>query len=406
MPATHISLLPAQAPRISGNSRNSRHPRARSAGLWRIASVLALGILAAACSSSTPTEGSPTDGGDTRDVPGQPEGGSPKEAGRPVEGGRPDDAGKPVEAGRLDDGGMPGDSGPRNEAGAAGGQVYVILFTHIEDQTPGGTLGTDAAKNSYLSIRSKLVEVAQKASARKLQWVLQPDWKILLAAQQYEDASAMASTGGKNFLRYLKEDLGAVIDPHSHENGGYNYTDVAYLLEQLGVGGSTVIGGHIWDPSLPQFQDWDRFRVAIKGQKYPTATWRGDILIGAGTPNHVNDPIASGVWRPKDKNNFFVDDPNGNIVAVGAFHNDVTGVQELVNLYAKGSVAPTDMLTASWNITPSSITAAGGVDAIDSTIFAPLATMRDAGTIKVTDFTSLVSTWKTTFGAKASLYRQ
>ena len=32
---------------------------------------------------------------------------------------------------------------------------------------------------------------------------------------------------GKNLLRFLKEDRGVVIDPHSHEHRGYNYTDVA-----------------------------------------------------------------------------------------------------------------------------------------------------------------------------------
>ncbi len=296
------------------------------------------------------------------------------------------------------------DRGSRPD-GATGGQVYVVLFTHIEDQTPGGTLGTDQSKASYLAIRSKLIEVAQKAASHKLQWVLEPDWKILVAAQQYEDAATMTSTGGKNFFRYLREDLGVVIDAHSHEAGGYNYTDVAYLLESLGVGGTTVIGGHIWDPSIQQFQQWDRFRNPVNGLKYPTAVWRGDILIGAGTPNHSNDPVASGVWRPKDRNDFFGDDPAGNIAAVGAYHNNVAGVQELVSLYAKGTVAPTDMLTASWNITPSEITATGGVDAVDATYFTPIAAMRDAGTVKATDFSSLVKTWKADFGGRAFLYK-
>ena len=100
-------------------------------------------------------------------------------------------------------------------------------------------------------------------------WSLQPDWKILQAALLYEDSALMQTTNDKNFLRYLKEDLGVVIDPHSHEGGGYNYTDVAHLLDSLGVGSTTVIGGHVWDPSLPQFQEWDRFRVPVPGEHYP-----------------------------------------------------------------------------------------------------------------------------------------
>lgn len=292
-----------------------------------------------------------------------------------------------------------------SSGGQTKGVVEVVLFTHIEDQTPGGTLGSPQSMTSYTALRSKLIEVAQYAQGRKLQWVLQPDWKFLEAALLYEDASLMASTGGKNLFVYLRDDLGAVIDAHSHENGGYNYTDVAHLLEQLGVGGTTVIGGHIWDPALPQFQHWERFRVPVAGEKYPTAMWRGDILIGAGTPNHVNDPVVSGVWRPKDPDHFFDDDPEGNIVALGAWHNDLAGVDELVALYENGTVAPSVMLTTSWNINPSSINTATGPADIDATIFAPIQKMRDDGLVDVTDFTKLVSKWKTEFGAVAGQYK-
>lgn len=285
------------------------------------------------------------------------------------------------------------------------GQVHVVLFTHIEDNTPAGMLGAAQSRTSYTNLRTRLVELAERARAYNIPWVLQPDWKMLEAALVYEDAATTASTGNKNFVRYLHEDLGVAIDPHSHENGGYNYTDVAHLLEQLGVGGSTVIGGHIWDPALPQFQGWDRFRVAIPGEKYPAASWRGDLLIGAGTPNHVNDPLVSGVWRPRDRDNYFADDPDGNIVSVGAWHDDVAGVEELVALYANGTVAADVMLTAGWNINPSSIIATDGIAEIERTVLAPIAALRDAGTIVPTDFRSLVTTWETRYGAQAFLYQ-
>jgi hypothetical protein len=282
------------------------------------------------------------------------------------------------------------------------GVVHVVLFTHIEDTSPSGTLGSDENRTIYRGIRSKLIEVAKRARARRLQWVLQPDWKYLEAARLYEDPAMTADTGGKNLFKYLRDDLAVVIDPHSHENGGYNYTDVAYLLEQLGVGGSTVIGGHIWDPTLPQFQRWDRFRAAVSGEHYPTASWRGDILIGAGTPGHVNDPLVSGVWRPKDRDHYFVDDPGGNIVSTGAWHDGVNGVRELVDLYAKGNVPPSTMLTASWNIRPSDIMA--DIDKIDTGTFAPIASLRDEGTVVVTDFTTLVATWRSKYAANGAFH--
>ena len=235
--------------------------------------------------------------------------------------------------------------------------------------------------------------------------MLQPDWKFLEAALVYEDAALMATTGGKNLFLHLQGSFGVVIDPHSHESGGYNYSDVAYLLGQLGVGGSTVIGGHIWDPSLPQFAHWERFRSPLAGQKYPSSLWPGDILIGAGTPNHVNDPLVSGVWRPMDPSHFFDDSPTGNVVAFGAWHDGVAGVQELVGRYADGTVAATTMLTASWNLTPGELRAAGGPATIDSTVFAPLAALRAQGLVEVTDFTSLKRKWQRDFGAVAGMYK-
>lgn len=272
--------------------------------------------------------------------------------------------------------------------------VQVILFTHIEDNTPAGALGTMQSRLAYSGLRQSMLELATLAKARGLRWVLQPDWKYLEAAKLYEDAALKSTTGGKNLFVYLRDDLGVAIDPHSHENGGYNYVDVAFLLGELGVGGSNVIGGHIWDPSLPQFQQWDRFRTAQAGEKYPSATWRGDVLIGAGTPNHVNDPLVSGVWRPKDRDHFFDDDPAGNIVAFGAWHDGVAGLHELVDRVASGEVPTSVLPTASWNLAPSTFNVPGGPAMIDSTVLAPVAALRDDGKVFVTDFTSAAEAWR------------
>jgi hypothetical protein len=289
--------------------------------------------------------------------------------------------------------------------------VYVVLFTHIEDNTPAGVLGTQQSRQNYLLYRGRLIAVGNLFINYNARWVFQPDWKFLLAALMYEDSSLIGTTNGKNLLRYMKEDLHVVIDPHSHEQQGYNYTDVAHLLDSLGVGrrldsssGSTVIGGHIWDPNLPQFQRWDRFRVPVAGTRYPWALWRGDILMGSGTPNHVNDPHISGVWRPKDRYHYFEDDTAGNIVSVGQYKGDVTSVPELVNLYASGVVPPQYMLTTSIHIRPATITSANGLSVIEDSVLIPLVALRSQGKVTLTDFTSLVNAWRTLFGARAYIY--
>ncbi len=282
--------------------------------------------------------------------------------------------------------------------------VYTVLFTHIEDNTPGGPLGSPQSRQQYLLYRSRLIGMAHLARDSGVPWSLQPDWKILEAALIYEDSTLMGSTNDKNFLRYMKEDLGVIIDPHSHENYGYNYTDVAHLLDSLAVGATTVIGGHIWDPALPQFQAWDRFRVPVAGERYPGAWWRGDILMGSGTPNHVNDPVVSGVWRPQDRYHYFVHDPDANIAAIGQYRGTIECIPELVELYHTGIVPTEYMLTSSYHIRPAVITSTGGLAVIADSVIAPVLSLRDAGLCVPTDFTSLVATWETVFGARGFIY--
>lgn len=289
-------------------------------------------------------------------------------------------------------------------AAAVAPPVYTVLFTHIEDNTPAGALGTLQSRNNYLLYRGRLIDMATLAQSTGVSWSLQPDWKFLRAALLYEDAALMATTNNKNLLRYLREDRGTIIDPHSHENGGYNYADVAHLLDSLGAGSSTVIGGHIWDPSLPQFAEWDRFRTPVAGQMYPWASWRGDILMGSGTPNHVNDPIVSGVWRPQDRDHYFVHDPAANIVAIGQFRGAVSDVAELRALYSTGVVSPLCLLTNSIHIKPATITAPGGLTTIADSVLAPLLALRNAGDVVLTDFTALVAAWQANFGGVGCLY--
>jgi hypothetical protein len=276
--------------------------------------------------------------------------------------------------------------------------VYVVLFTHIEDNVPVGTIGTPANLASYTNMRTALIDMAAAVRRNTLKWVLEPDWPFLEAALVYETPSVTANTGGLNIMRYLKETMGVAIDPHSHEGGGYNLTDVAYLLDRLGVGGSTVVGGHIW---LPGQQKWEQYRTSQPGQHYPQFRWRGDILMGAATPDHIHDPVVSGVFHPKDASNYWVDDPTGNIVSVTGFKGDVPSITELYNLAATGTVSSACMPTATVHILPASLTN-GGVATVESTVLAPVAAL--GSKVVTTDFTSLTSTWRQKYGGRGCTY--
>lgn len=105
---------------------------------------------------------------------------------------------------------------------------------HIEDSRPKEILGTPESRVDYQRLRGALVKVSVELGQRALRWTLQPDWKILEAALAYEGDKMMESTDGLNVFEYLEQKTGTWIAPHSRENGGYNYTDVAYLIEALG----------------------------------------------------------------------------------------------------------------------------------------------------------------------------
>jgi len=82
----------------------------------------------------------------------------------------------------------------------ATGQVQVVLFTHIEDSQPAGPLGSPESHQSYLVLRERLIAMAEAAHDNGVTWSLQPDWTLLEAARLCEDATVMASTGGKNLF--------------------------------------------------------------------------------------------------------------------------------------------------------------------------------------------------------------
>jgi hypothetical protein len=63
------------------------------------------------------------------------------------------------------------------------------------------------------------------------------------------------------------------------------------------------------------------------------------------------------------------------------------------------------MLTASLAIRPVDITAAGGIPTIENTVLKPVAALRDSGLVTLTDFTTLVTTWRRDFGARGCTYR-
>jgi hypothetical protein len=282
---------------------------------------------------------------------------------------------------------------------------HVVPFTRIDDSIPRADLTDPDARAEYEYARSAIMVMARRMHIYGLQWTLQPDWKFLLAALTFEKELISSETDGRNMFVFLKEEYGVRFDPYSRERLGYNYCDVAYLLDSLGVGGSTVVGGHFWDPASPVYQLWELFRMPLFGLTYREASWQAGILTGSSTWDHTGEPIVSGVWRPADRWHYFDDDSTANLLGIGQYTNDLPGIRELVALHRRGAVHPDSMLTSGCHIRWDAVLDPIGQGAIEDTVLRALAEMRDAGEIQVTDFTTLAEKWREYYHAKPCVYR-
>ncbi len=235
-------------------------------------------------------------------------------------------------------------AGPNLHENEAFPPIYVSIFTHNEEPNSGQYPNFVEDESAFWEQRNGVVQFAQMLHEEGVSYNFQSDWTFLLAATLYD--SGTPSTQGKNVLRYLKEDLGFEIDPHAHETS-YNYADVAYLIEQLGVEPSFVVGGFIADP--PEKSKLEYLSKPIQRRQYSSYIWQAEILMGAGTSLHVNEEAlwVSGIWKPQNNEQFQVHDDAASLVAVGSYTSEWNGLYELLELQKQGVLEPGKIYTAS-----------------------------------------------------------
>ncbi|MBU1634629.1 carboxypeptidase regulatory-like domain-containing protein [bacterium] len=215
--------------------------------------------------------------------------------------------------------------------------IYVSIITHNEEPSsrPGGYPDFVNNESAFWQHRESLIEFASMLHAEGVKYNYQSDWNFLLAATKYDTGAA--STNSKNFLRYLKEDLGFEIDPHAHETQ-YNYADVAYLIEELGVPVSQTTGGFLAFP--PESSKLEYFRQPITGSIYSDYTWQAEILWGGATLFHQNEDSLwiSGIWKPQDNEHFLTHDENAPLPEVGGYRNNWQGLNKLLQKQQNGEL--------------------------------------------------------------------
>lgn len=185
--------------------------------------------------------------------------------------------------------------------------LRLTLISHNEE--PSGPGQPDYLNNPsvYYLNREFLRRLATAVHDTKASWNFQSDWNFLKAVARYDTGAVLANTNGKIIVRWMKEDMGIECDPHAHETQ-YNYADVAYLFTQLGIEPSLNVGGFLYDPP-DNSQGWEQHEGGTYGDVYPSYFWKPDNLWGAATYLHQgNDDKSIGVWKPKDRYNFYVHD--------------------------------------------------------------------------------------------------
>lgn len=227
--------------------------------------------------------------------------------------------------------------------------LYQSFVTHNEENEPYNNY------NYYILRRNLIVQLAQYVVQNNAVWNFQSDWKFLQAVYNFDTGSVVQNTNGKNLIKWLTEDMSIECDPHAHETQ-YNYADVAYLHERLGIIPTKVVGGFLYN-QIVNGNNWENLEQGIYGRVYTSYFWKPDILWGGGTPNHVNDPLNFGAWKPQSMANFYVHDTTKNLTLIGngcankiydttAVHTALNRVRNIINAYECGLIPDTGFYTS------------------------------------------------------------
>lgn len=288
--------------------------------------------------------------------------------------------------------------------------VYYAIATHCEDKHHAATGDLTTNKIAYVSFRNAILNFASLMSSRQIPWNWQSDYNFLLACIKYEittpDPALLAVTGGKNVVAYMHDNLGVEIDPHSHENDGYNFADVAYLMTQTGVTPSNTVGGHIYLTTDANYQNWPRFIGGLASQKYPGAyTWHPTLLMGGGTSNHNNDPMVSGMWTPESAAMYFSHSNANTLDAIGGWDGDPVQVQALITSVETGQLPYGKMWTAGMVFNQSDMTQTGFTSGTITPIIDSLVALRAAGKLQFIQFDNARNIWKNQRDGAPSMYQ-
>ncbi len=279
--------------------------------------------------------------------------------------------------------------------------LHLTIVSHNEEPS-ARSIDYLANRVAYLQNRELVRQLALVIRAKGAQWSFQSDWNFLQAVAAYDTGGVIENTNGKSILRWMVEDLGFEVSPHAHESK-YNYADVAYLVEQLGLPRNQVVGGFLYTPA-DNPQGWERHEDGIFGVQYPSYFWRANLLWGAASPGHREDDESYGLWHPKDRNNFHENSNSRRLAYLGGGCKSnftgatLDGVQAYLAAAAKGTLPEDGFFTATIMIDQRQLT-----PSLINNIAAHLDTLRpqvNAGRVVWQTLSHAFADWSTIYGAR------
>lgn len=223
--------------------------------------------------------------------------------------------------------------------------VYLYLASHNEtnDRSFHGLDYDNAA--DYAVIRNLAQAICDSVLAYDAAYVMMPESNFINACLKHENAH----TNPEDLLQWADEHPQIEVEPHNHFSltagpgyNPYNYADLACLLDSCGLAAPRkLMGGFIWRNfnSPPVAEDWTAWQTPQPGHTFPGYQWQPQILWGGGSPGHVDDFEAFGVWRPAAPTiaGFGANNPDQPLVCLGNGCNnefiitDTTDVALLAN---------------------------------------------------------------------------
>jgi len=219
--------------------------------------------------------------------------------------------------------------------------IYVSIVTHNEQPRSQSDPSYSEDPKYFMHNRDATVEFARLLYSEGVKYNFQSDWDFVLGVLKFDQGSH--STGDKNVLRYLAENLGFEVDPHAHETR-YSYADVAHLHEEAEVPVSQLAGGFIALP--PEDSKLEYLWNPVRGRQFH-CEWRAEAVWGGGTSNHLNEEQlwVSGIWKPMDNDHFLTHSEHAPLPHIGGYMRGWDGLRDLLDHQAAGNLDPSMLYT-------------------------------------------------------------